>query len=88
MYSDMERGDFPRKMMQKSFNVNDQQSSQAAQMNNSTAFKRTSQSLQPANFSKIKVCVRVRPLLPHEQSKDEVVYFPSEPQPSGLQVSG
>lgn len=27
-------------------------------------------------MSKIKVCVRVRPLLPHERSKDEVVYYP------------
>ena len=26
----------------------------------------------------IKVCVRVRPLLPRELGRDEVIYFPSE----------
>ena len=29
------------------------------------------------NSECIKVCVRVRPLLPREMAKDEVVYFPS-----------
>jgi hypothetical protein len=26
--------------------------------------------------NKIRVCIRVRPLLPHEMHKDEVVYYP------------
>ena len=29
------------------------------------------------NSECIKVCVRVRPLLPKEMAKDEVVYFPT-----------
>ena len=29
------------------------------------------------NSECIKVCVRVRPLLPREMAKDEVVYYPS-----------
>ena len=37
----------------------------------------------------IKVCVRVRPLLPREYGKDEVVYFPSEVQPNleGIKIA-
>jgi len=35
----------------------------------------------------IKVCVRVRPTLPHERSDDEVVYFPLDPNLEGLEVS-
>jgi hypothetical protein len=33
---------------------------------------------QPAKYSsnKIRVCIRVRPLLPHELHKDEVIYYP------------
>ena len=34
----------------------------------------------------IKVCVRVRPLLPREMAKDEVVYFPANTN-DGLEVS-
>ena len=34
----------------------------------------------------IKVCIRVRPLLPHEQLKEEIVYYPESKDPS-LQVS-
>lgn len=30
----------------------------------------------------IKVCVRVRPLLSHEQNCDEVVYYPNQNDPS------
>ena len=30
------------------------------------------------NSECIKVCVRVRPLLPHEMAKDEVVYYPTQ----------
>ena len=33
----------------------------------------------------IKVCVRVRPLLPREMAKEEVVYFPSAPQGERLE---
>ena len=25
----------------------------------------------------IKVCIRVRPVLPHERTRDEVIYFPT-----------
>ena len=32
--------------------------------------------MSKATSSKIKVCIRVRPLLPHELHKDEVVYYP------------
>ena len=40
------------------------------------------------NSELIKVCVRVRPLLPREMAKDEVVYFPSTAgDPDGLEVS-
>ena len=39
--------------------------------------------LQDSRISKsgsqaIKVCIRVRPMLPRERSKDEVIYFPSQ----------
>lgn len=34
----------------------------------------------------IKVCIRVRPLLPHELMKEEIVYYPEGKDPS-LQVS-
>ena len=33
----------------------------------------------------IKVCVRVRPVLPHERAKDEVVYFPQNNDNDGLE---
>jgi hypothetical protein len=46
-----------------------------------TAFKKTSASGMGPQMSKIKVAVRVRPLLAHEHSKDEVVYYPvSDPR--------
>ena len=35
----------------------------------------------------IKVCIRVRPLLPHEQLKDEIVYYPDSLN-ANLEVSG
>ena len=38
------------------------------------------------NSECIKVCVRVRPLLPREMAKDEVVYFPANTN-DGLEVS-
>ena len=38
------------------------------------------------NSECIKVCVRVRPLLPREMAKDEVVYFPVNTN-DGLEVS-
>jgi len=34
----------------------------------------------------IKVCVRVRPLLPHERAKDEVIYYPTHGITEGLEV--
>ena len=96
MITEMERGGFPyagKKQRDSSpsrvFNTSqytqDQQSSQAAN-NAVVAFKKTSGS-QGQQMSKIKVCIRVRPLLPHERSKDEVVYYPSEGVSTGLQVS-
>ena len=30
----------------------------------------------------IKVCIRVRPLLPYELNKDEIVYYPETKDPS------
>lgn len=34
----------------------------------------------------IKVCIRVRPSLPHERAQEQVVYFPpDENDPQGLQ---
>ena len=35
----------------------------------------------------IKVAVRVRPLLPHEQYTPEIIYYPESKDP-GLEVSG
>ena len=34
----------------------------------------------------IKVCVRVRPLLPHEKFQDEAVYYPDTPADSELEA--
>ena len=36
---------------------------------------------------RIKVCIRVRPLLPHERTKEEAVYFPVGEDAQGLEVS-
>ena len=40
------------------------------------------------NSECIKVCVRVRPLLPREMAKDEVVYFPSQNTNSNDNLEG
>jgi hypothetical protein len=37
--------------------------------------------------NKIRVCVRVRPLLPHEKAKDEVIYYPTNDGNDNLMVS-
>ena len=41
----------------------------------------TSKSKKQGNEA-VKVCVRVRPLLPHERMKDEIVYYPDCPVPN------
>lgn len=37
------------------------------------------------NSECIKVCVRVRPLLPKEMTREEVVYYPSQTSGDGLE---
>ena len=42
-----------------------------------TPFNRSKMTANSRNSECIKVCVRVRPLLPREFAKDEVIYFPT-----------
>lgn len=50
-------------------------------------FNRTRMAATQKSSECIKVCVRVRPLLPRELGKDEVVYFPSNNSSDNLEVS-